>query len=568
MLKTPLSLNIVTSTDKGIERENNEDYHIFCPDLSLKKWFFFDKQSVKTKMGSLLAVADGMGGEKAGEIASKLAIECIRNFISTHFDPIKVHNENDIKDLLRNAIYSGHNEIVSYQKINPETDGMGTTIVIAWLFLNRVNIAWCGDSRCYCYNESTGLRKLSKDHSYVQQLVDDKKITEEQAFYHPDSNIITQNLGSKKHPPQPDFLSYNLVKNDRLLLCSDGLNNMLTDNVIKNILHNNQDIEKCSSALIQEANDAGGHDNITIILCDVLEVKSDDKLEERLSFVKKYVKKRTISIAASCIIFLIGISLIFFYKPFRHHEKIQDGVTENFIDTIMTPQTFKVEGSKEQKNTISGDSSSLTELKINLIAIKSIFMKIKQNNIGQNSQKFLTQLQKIKKIIENQSISIKDKCDSICKELDKLSELRNNLNIHSPPPDFIKSFDKVRLYQIENCKSSSKPVKSEIETTKQDDNLRKIPPKKFIDSSSNKWGFMIITGDSVIPPRYEEARDFKGELAAVGLNNKWGYINSRGDTIIQFKYEDASDFKEGLAAVRLDNKWGFINSRGETIIPK
>jgi Protein phosphatase 2C len=146
---------------------------------------------------------------------------------------------------------------------------MGTTLILLWLINDTAHVAWCGDSRCYRLRDGR-LRQISKDHSYVQELVDKKLITSDEAFYHPKKNIVTQSLGDSMNKLEPSYTSVPLSINDRFLLCSDGLNTMLMDDHIQQIATSSTDIQECTQRLVEAANTAGGYDNITVVLTDVV----------------------------------------------------------------------------------------------------------------------------------------------------------------------------------------------------------------------------------------------------------------------------------------------------------
>jgi protein phosphatase len=146
----------------------------------------------------------------------------------------------------------------------PDTIGMGTTIVLVWIINEKAYIALCGDSRCYVFNPKRGLKCLSKDHSYVQELIDKGDITPQKSFNHPKSNIITRWLGN--FFAEPEITVYDIHKHDQFLLCSDGLYNNLTDSEIHTILSTNELIEDKAKTLIACANANGGSDNIAVVL--------------------------------------------------------------------------------------------------------------------------------------------------------------------------------------------------------------------------------------------------------------------------------------------------------------
>jgi PPM family protein phosphatase len=268
------NLRITSLTHKGMERDHNEDNHIFNPDLSKKEWNFYEHCSVEglSDQGALLVVADGMGGLNAGEVASQLGVEAIRQYFDQILTSEITRNPTAVQNFLAASIAYAHTAIVSHQVIHKDTEGMGTTVVIAWIIGNHLFTSWCGDSRCYKYHADTGLQQISRDHSYVQELVDKGVITREQAFYHPQTNIITQSLGDESHRPKPGFASAELVAGDRILLCSDGLNSMIQDVNIRELIQANAEIQSCAEVLIESANKAGGSDNITVMLCDVEKV--------------------------------------------------------------------------------------------------------------------------------------------------------------------------------------------------------------------------------------------------------------------------------------------------------
>ena len=184
-MATKTDLLIISLTDRGMEREHNEDYHGYIPDMETGENVFFDAREVTglSDKGALLIVADGMGGTNAGEVASKIAVETVESFILQKVAQTMPENEGGIKSLLLESVKIAQKELVEHQKKFPDTNGMGTTLVVAWVIKNKAYITWVGDSRLYLFNQS-GLRQLSHDHSYVQELVDEGKITADQAFYH------------------------------------------------------------------------------------------------------------------------------------------------------------------------------------------------------------------------------------------------------------------------------------------------------------------------------------------------------------------------------------------------
>lgn len=267
-----MKIKIVATTDTGKKRTNNEDAYIICPDLAQQDWAQSETPTYITlnKYGSLLVVADGMGGANAGEVASSIAINSIRQSFSNENVEQAIKN-NSIEDLLHSCIKDANESINKRTLEDPDTFGMGTTIVVCWVIDRIAHIAWCGDSRCYVYNTLKGLKLLSKDHSFVQELIDKGEITEEEALTHPDSNIITRVLGDADSQCQPDIISYPISPNDILLLCSDGLCGYNTNKEIEYVLNTNSfDVMKCRDELLKLALDSGGYDNICIALASLI----------------------------------------------------------------------------------------------------------------------------------------------------------------------------------------------------------------------------------------------------------------------------------------------------------
>ena len=261
---------MAAKTDQGKIRKNNEDNFLVNQDLADNDWFCPqdpDQHKTLSEAGCLLAVADGMGGMNAGEEASKIAIETVKEMFAGDKLP---KDASSIEKYLKSVIAEADRRIK--EKANEEKcfEYMGTTLVLSWIKGNKAHIVWCGDSRAYSFRLANGLRQLSKDHSHVQELVDAGAISQDDVFDHPLNNIVTQSLGDPDKPAKADYLEYTLHDNETLLLCSDGLNGELRDHEIEKIFFDNCDtLISCSEMLINEALNAGGRDNITIALCQI-----------------------------------------------------------------------------------------------------------------------------------------------------------------------------------------------------------------------------------------------------------------------------------------------------------
>ena len=226
-------------------------------DMNQDSYYISDKDD-KIK---LYIVADGMGGYKGGEIASKLAIESSKNYIINNFDQIKKERDQII-ELIKNAIEYANMVVYEKSKEVPELAGMGTTIDVCLIYSNRIYIGHIGDSRVYRLRKDF-FRKLTVDDSYVEQLVKEGNITKEEAYNHPKKNMLTKALGCTAFV-EPTVLVKGFMKGDILLMCTDGLTNMLKEDKICEIIKQNS--EQASEELVKKANEQGGYDNITAVI--------------------------------------------------------------------------------------------------------------------------------------------------------------------------------------------------------------------------------------------------------------------------------------------------------------
>ena len=257
-------------------RNGNEDSMFVNADLGASEgvaFFESDKETSLTDQGCLLVVADGMGGMNAGEIASEITVNVVKKDFSKERIPVSASaTPLGREDYLKDVISEADIEVKKYAETHPECEGMGSTVVIAWLYGNEASIAWLGDSRAYLFREPDGLKQLSKDHSYVQELVDKGKITEEEAFNHPYNNVITRSIGDLSKNAEADTVTVKLYKKDIILLNSDGLSGVLHDDEIGQVIRENRDtMSSCRMALWKAAEAAEWHDNVTAVLCEILE---------------------------------------------------------------------------------------------------------------------------------------------------------------------------------------------------------------------------------------------------------------------------------------------------------
>lgn len=260
-------------TNVGL-RENNEDNFTVCPDLMKNEWIVpADNQQVIQlgQRGCVMVVADGMGGQNAGEVASAIAIDSVQEMFSPDELPANVIEKTDtIKQFLKKVVSECDIRIKQKAKEDSSTAGMGSTIVLSWLVNDKLYIAWLGDSRAYSFVPKKGIARLSKDHSYVQQLVDAGAITEDEAMDHPNSNVITRSLGDTSQKAKADVIEYDVEDGQIILLCSDGLCGVCKDEEIGGIIEEEcSDLQKCKECLTTAALAAGGSDNITISLMQI-----------------------------------------------------------------------------------------------------------------------------------------------------------------------------------------------------------------------------------------------------------------------------------------------------------
>lgn len=233
-------------SDKGKVREINEDY-------------FFISNSLDEVQ--LYILADGMGGYNGGEIASQLAVQAAKNYIENNFKEVD-KDKDSIIQLLGSSMEYANMVVYEKSKEQPDLQGMGTTLEICLIYNNKVFIGHIGDSRIYRIRKEF-IRKLTQDHSYVQKLVKEGTITKEQAVHHPQKNMLMKALGCNAFA-EPDVMVKGFLKDDILIMCSDGLTNLVSqEELYENATKN---IEQATKDLVALANDRGGYDNITVVI--------------------------------------------------------------------------------------------------------------------------------------------------------------------------------------------------------------------------------------------------------------------------------------------------------------
>lgn len=236
-------MKVFSITDVGRIRQMNQDY-VFATDEPLGS------------LPNLLVVADGMGGHKAGDFASKFTVETLK-------EELKLSLGDGPKEVLMDAVQVVNHKLIQTAETDIKLDGMGTTLVAATVIDHTLYFINVGDSRLYLINKE--IKQLSRDHSLVEEMLRLGGISEEEAKHHPDKNIITRAIGVKENV-EADFYEYALTKGDIILMCTDGLSNMVSEDEIFEIIKGARDIVEAGQLLINRANENGGKDNIGIVL--------------------------------------------------------------------------------------------------------------------------------------------------------------------------------------------------------------------------------------------------------------------------------------------------------------
>lgn len=239
-------LKAFSITDIGRKRQLNEDYVVAV-------------QDTVGRFPNLFIVADGMGGHKAGEYASRETAEIMQETI---FHSTKMGTE----EIFREALAAANQRVYQDARSSQEREGMGTTVVACTIEGKQLSVMNVGDSRLYLVNEE-GIHQVTVDHSLVEEMVREGILTRDKAKNHPKKNIITRAVGVMADV-QPDFFKAELKEGDRILLCSDGLSNMLEDEELQLIVNSVGSLEEKARMLVDAANGNGGRDNISVILIE------------------------------------------------------------------------------------------------------------------------------------------------------------------------------------------------------------------------------------------------------------------------------------------------------------
>lgn len=235
-------------TDRGMVREINEDsYNIIVGYAEVPVSF---------------VIADGMGGHNSGEVASKMAVDIVSDYIIKH--PEALIKDEDLLSAIKGIMEKANADVYASSMQNQVNHGMGTTLILAVVYEGVLYIGHVGDSRVYLVREDN-IKRITTDHSYIEELIKMGSLTREEAENHPQKNIITRALGCSQDI-QIDTYSLEIKDDDIFVLCTDGLTNMICEEEIKNVVQSIDDPEEACAELVNRANKKGGGDNITVVV--------------------------------------------------------------------------------------------------------------------------------------------------------------------------------------------------------------------------------------------------------------------------------------------------------------
>ena len=238
-------MRVYGKTDVGLVRKVNQD-------------FIYYSQTPVGAFPNLFIVADGMGGHNAGDFASRYAVECFLKYIKTSKPDALIR-------MVDEGVKYANRKLIEKAAEDESLRGMGTTMVVAYIEDDQLFVGNIGDSRLYLLDKE--INQVTEDHSFVATLVRAGELTKEQARNHPDKNIITRAVGAEDKV-EPDFFTVELQEGEIVLMCSDGLTNMLEDEEIRMIISGARDLVEKAESLVEAANANGGRDNISVILIE------------------------------------------------------------------------------------------------------------------------------------------------------------------------------------------------------------------------------------------------------------------------------------------------------------
>lgn len=431
-----MKINFAYRSDVGIARHGLEN-----EDSGTTTLYKDSANSTKfiRDIGDLAVVCDGMGGEEAGEFASRIAMQTVIHQFNLLTSP---PDARLIENLLIDWILKAHQAILSDAKQNKSREGMGSTITIVWFVEDAAHIAWVGDSRVYLARQNDLTKPITQDHSWVWENVIGKKYSRsknEEARLHAESNIILQSLGGFEKP-KPSYQFISLQSDDRVLVCSDGLNSMLSDDQIAQYLEQ-KDVNpaELTEQLIQAANNAGGNDNITVLVADISEANVSIIHQESTNNTQ-ITKKKSLNLSwiLAILFIIIAAAGIYFYSE---HEKESD------------------RASNEKKTDEKSKADSLEKVKNDKIAAELKRKKDSTDNtnkvavVGDEIQVNKTKESDKKKQESTPTVSAAEKeainaavkgWNDVLKEKDELQKKLSDTNKANLSASIIKSFMNVK----------------------------------------------------------------------------------------------------------------------------
>ncbi len=418
--KNKISFRLVAYTDAAGKysadsiRGGNEDNFFVDDDLTdnITNKVSQDDVIQLGNKGMIMAIADGMGGMNAGEVASQIAIDTVKGaFTTDHLKDTVVASADSRQKYLEQTIKTADRNIKSEARKDRSREGMGSTIIIAWLYDDELTISWCGDSRAYVFNDKSGIRLISQDHSYVQELVNKGLLKYAQTFDHPQNNIITRSLGDPAKDACPESKTLKVGKGDIILLCSDGLTGVLRDRKTyddKGVLYPEKNIEdiirnhtasmkECREALWKAAEQGGWYDNVTAILCQITE--GPESLWQVLPAVpatkcKKNIraKNKILIYGIVSLIVIVAVAFAFFIRKHSNNPVVDECMVNESIPAITS----------DSDN--ASDSVDVTEEK-------------QENNVTEEMARPTVAEQ-----IQSQN---EEKADTVSKVVDELTEIKS-----------------------------------------------------------------------------------------------------------------------------------------------
>ncbi len=474
--------------------DGNEDNFYVDDDLNdeILGRFQTDEDIVMSDCGCLMVVADGMGGMNAGEVASELAIDTVKDYFAPgKITPDLAESPVERRKYLEQVIKEADKRIKTDAKENPAHEGMGSTIILAWIVGDKMTVSWCGDSRAYRFNPINGLEPLSRDHSYVQELVNQGALEYEDTFEHPQGNIVTRSLGDPNNAAKPETRQFDVYNEDIILLCSDGLSGVLRDRKTKDhngtyypgeniediIAAHTSSMTECRDALLDAAEKADWYDNVTVLLCQIesgagkapkKQIVGQGNLEKDN---KTKSLKNKIFLGAGGILFLVAILCGAFYylgikkgeagKPDKSDMIIQnDSITEadvvigqDVVESVVSPMGEKGSEKNDDKKEVSKEVEPIKPTEV--VIPNSEISTNNQNGVPQWKASLLAKLNlysqsALKKVVSNvrETINLagnddQKKCNDLVSDVEKRVTYFNKLSKYNGmlTPKGKKKFD-------------------------------------------------------------------------------------------------------------------------------